>query len=307
MAKHTIILDCDPGVDDALALMLALASPEAIEIAGITTVAGNVSLDDVTRNARGLLALAGRSDIPLHAGCARPLMRAVGHRAVVHGEHGLGGVLLPHDAVDVAPGHAVDFIIDTVMANPGRITLCPIGPMTNVALAMVKEPRLAENLREIVFMGGSAFGPGNTTASAEFNFYVDPHAAQIMLSSGARMTMFGLDVTSKVAADPALLAQLESIPGDRAKALVRMMIAYAKGDPCLHDPCVIAWLIDPSLFSGIDALVDVECVPGSNYGRSVAHVTEKHRGGKAPNCLVIDGAETARIFDLFDARLRLLD
>lgn len=306
MDKHRIILDCDPGVDDALALMLALASPESVEVAGITTVAGNVPLEDVTRNARGLLSLAGRTDIPLHEGCARPLMRAVGHRSIVHGEHGLGGVPLSPEATSVAAGHAVDFIIDTVMANPGRITLCPIGPMTNVALAIVKEPRLAENLREIVFMGGNAFGPGNTTASAEFNFYVDPHAAQIMMTSGAKLTMFGLDVTRKVAADPARVAQLEAIPGDIPGKLIRMLKAYAKGDPCLHDPCVVAWLVDPSLFGGQDAYVEVECAAGANYGRTVAHVSERHRGGRDANCRVIDTADVAGVFDLLDARLRRL-
>lgn len=306
MSKHKIILDCDPGVDDALALMLALASPETIDVVGITTVAGNVPLDTVTRNARGLLALAGRSDIPLHAACARPLMQKVGRRATVHGEHGLGGVLLPSDGVAVQSSHAVDFIIDTVMTHPGEITLCPIGPMTNVALALVKEPQIAENLREIVFMGGAAFGPGNVTASAEFNFYVDPHAAHIVLSSGVAMTMFGLDVTSKVTATPALMAQLDAIPGQKAQALVRMMKAYAKGDPCLHDPWVIAWLIDPSLFSGVEAHVEVDHAAGTDYGRSVARMATD-AGSDAPNCLVIDKAETARIFDLLEDRLRRLD
>lgn len=307
MPEHKIILDCDPGVDDALALMLAIAAPEAIEILGITTVAGNVSFENVTRNAQGLLALAGRTDIPLYAGCSRPLMQKIGRRASVHGEHGLGGVVLPPSDVPVQPRHAVDFIIDTVMANPGEVTLCPIGPMTNVAVAIVKEPRVAENLREIVFMGGAAFGPGNVTAAAEFNFYVDPHAAHIVVSSGAKMTMFGLDVTSKVTAGPALLAQLEAIPGERARALVRMMKAYAKGDPCLHDPCVIAWLIDPSLFSGVNAHVDVDYAAGPDYGRSVARLAEPRPEGESANCLVIDKADTARIFDLLETRLRQLD
>lgn len=303
---HKIILDCDPGVDDAVALMLALASPEAVDVVGVTTVAGNVSIDDVTRNARGLLAFAGRTDIPVYQGCSRPLMRASGPRASVHGEGGLGNVFLDPDAVPLADGHAVDFIIDTVMANPGDITLCPIGPMTNIALAMVKEPRLAANVREIVFMGGAAFGPGNSTPAAEFNFYVDPHAAQIMLSSGAKLTMFGLDVTRKVTASQDWFTELEALPGDIPGKMARMMRFYAKGDPCMHDPCVIAWLVAPSLFSGVDAYVEVDCAAGINFGRSVAHLTEKHRAGRDINCTVITEANSAAVFDLIAARFARL-
>lgn len=296
--RHRIILDCDPGVDDAIALMLALASPEAIDIAGVTTVAGNVAIEDVTRNARGLLALAGRRDVPVHEGCRRPIMQAAGPRASVHGEGGLGGVMLDPDPVPLGKAHAVDFIIDTVMRNPGEITLCPIGPMTNVALAMVKEPRLAENLREIVFMGGAAFGPGNSTPAAEFNFYVDPHAAHIMLSSGAKMTMIGLDVTRKVTADQAWFGEVEALPGTIAPKLLRMMKAYAKGDPCMHDPCTIARLIQPSLFSGVEAHVEVDCIAGMNFGRSVAAVSERHRAGRPANCTVITEARAADVFGL---------
>lgn len=301
--KHKIILDCDPGVDDAVALMLALGAPETIELAGVTTVAGNVSLDDVTRNARGLLALAGRTDIPVYQGCSRPLMKATGPRASVHGEGGLGNVMLDPSTVPLGDKHAVDFIIETVMANPGEITLCPIGPMTNVALAMVKEPRLAANLREIVFMGGAAFNPGNSTPAAEFNFYVDPHAAQIMISSGAKLTMFGLDVTRNVTADQSWYAQLEAMPGKIAPTMAQMMQVYAKGDPCMHDPCVIAWLIDSSLFSSVDAYVEVDHGPGISFGRSLAYMTEKHRAGRDVNCKIVTQADSRAVFDLIAQRL----
>ncbi|MFB9950255.1 nucleoside hydrolase [Rhizobium puerariae] len=302
-----IILDCDPGVDDALALMLALAAPEKIDLAGVTTVAGNVPLESTTGNARGLLALAGRADIPVHAGCARPLMRAVGHRSIMHGTEGLGGVRLEPDTVPLGSAHAVDFIIDTVMANPSAITLCPIGPLTNMALAMVKEPRLADNIREIVFMGGAAFGPGNTTAAAEFNIYVDPHAAHIVLSSGVKLTMFGLDVTRTVVVDQEYLKALETSAGHIRRKLALMLRAYAKGDPCLHDPCVIAWLIDPSLFSGTDAFVEVDCATGPNHGRTIAHVSERHRAGREPNCHVVTGAAKENVLELLSRHLSRLE
>lgn len=295
---HKIILDCDPGVDDALALMLALAAPDTITFAGITTVAGNVPLTHTTANARGLLALAERPDIPVHMGCARPIMRATGHRSIMHGNEGLGGVVLDTETVPLGAAHAVDFIIDTVMSNPGEITLCPIGPMTNIALAMIKEPRLAENIREIVFMGGAAFGPGNTTAAAEFNIYVDPHAAHVVLSSGVALTMIGLDVTQTATVDRAFLDALQRAPAEMPRKLGQMLTAYAKGDPCLHDPCVIAWLLDRDLFSGVSAFVEVDCVPGPNFGRTVAHVSERHLAGREPNCYVVTSIDREPVMTL---------
>lgn len=304
--EHRIILDCDPGVDDALALMLAISAPEKIEILGISTVAGNVPLADTTRNARGLLALAERFDIPVHAGCGRPIMRSTGHRSIMHGTEGLGGVKLDDSRVALATEHAVDFIIRTVMSQPGEVTLCTIGPMTNIALAMIKEPRLAENLKQIVFMGGAAFGPGNTTPSAEFNIYVDPHAAHVVLSSGAPLTMFGLDVTRTIIADGERIAALRALPGHKARTVVEMLTAYAEGDPCLHDPCVIAWLMEPSLFRGVDAYVEVDCTPGLNYGRTVAATLPRHLADRRPNCHVITAGEQDRIFAMIENRLSAL-
>jgi purine nucleosidase len=303
VAPHKIIIDCDPGVDDAVAITLALAAPDEIELLGITTVAGNVPLEDTTRNALGVLTLLGRPDIPVYAGCARPLMRAVGHRSIMHGTEGLGGVELKSDGIGPAEKHAVDFIVDTVMSHPGEITLCPIGPMTNVAVALVKEPRLAANLKQIVFMGGSAIGSGNTTPSAEFNVYVDPHAAHIVASSGVKLTMFGLDVTRAVIATPERLSRLETIDNDVARTVVRMTTAYAQGDPCLHDPCVIAWMIDPGLFSGIDALLEVDCSAGPNYGRTVASVSPRHLAGRPVNCEIITNARGDDLFEMLEQRL----
>jgi purine nucleosidase len=305
MASQKIIIDCDPGVDDAIAIMLALSAPEKLDLLGITTVAGNVALEHTTRNALGICDLVGRSDVGIYAGCDRPLMRTTGHRSVMHGSQGLGGLKLVSDAAP-RDRHAVDFIIDSVMANPGEITLCPIGPMTNVAMALVKEPRLAANLNQIAFMGGAAFRPGNTTPSAEFNIYVDPHSAHIIATAGVPLIMFGLDVTSTVIATPERLETLHGVDTDVSRKAVDMITAYAKGDPCLHDPCVIAWALEPELFSGIDAFIEIDCLPGVNYGRTVASTSERHLAGRKPNCKVVTAADCDGLFALLARGLATL-
>jgi purine nucleosidase len=230
-------------------------------------------------------------------------MRATGHRSIMHGIEGLGGVKLDGENIVPAKGHAVDFIIDAVMSNPGEVTLCPIGPMTNIALALVKEPRLACNLNQIIFMGGAAFEPGNTTPSAEFNVYVDPHAAHIVVSSGVPLTMFGLDVTRTVIATAERVERLKTIDNEVARTVLRMITAYAQGDPCLHDPCVIAWMIDPSPFSGVDAFLEVDCSAGPNYGRTVAAVSSRHLAGRQANCRIITNARCDDLFDMLEQRL----
>ena len=305
MAAKKIIIDCDPGVDDAIAIMLALSAPEELDLLGITTVAGNVALEHTTRNALGICNLVGRSDVGVYAGCSRPLMRMTGHRSIMHGSEGLGGVVLstsekPRDV------HAVDFIIDSVMANPGEVTLCPIGPLTNVAMAIVKEPRLSANLDQIVFMGGAAFRPGNTMPAAEFNIYVDPHAAHIVATAGVPLVMFGLDVTSTVLATPNRLEALRRLDNEAGRQAVAMMTAYAKGDPCLHDPCVIAWLLVPELFSGVDAFLEIDSSPGVNYGRTIAATSDRHLADRKPNCRVITEADCDGVFALLSSKLDML-
>lgn len=211
MPKHRIILDCDPGQDDAVAILLALASPDEIELAAITTVAGNVGLPLTTRNALRMLALVGRQDIPVYAGCPRPILRPLETAEYVHGKSGLDGADLPEPTVVVAAGHAVDVIVDEVMRQPaGTVTLCPIGPLTNVALAIVKQPEIATRLKEVVLMGGS-MELGNVTAAAEFNIYVDPHAARVVFESGAPIVMLGLDVTHKALVTDERLARIKAI------------------------------------------------------------------------------------------------
>lgn len=307
MTKRRILLDCDPGIDDAIAILLALAAPEALEVMALTTVAGNVPLTLTERNARRVLTLAGRSDVPVAAGCARPLMAARGPTASVHGDDGLGGVALPEPEVAADPRHGVDLIAETVLANaPGQLTLCATGPLTNVALALVKEPRVAERLAGILLMGGACFRPGNVTATAEFNFFVDPHAAAIVLSAGVPLTLFPLDVTLQVTVDEARVAGIAAAGNEVAAAAAALMRAYGSGETALHDACVIAYLIAPGLFSGLDAHVEVLTTPGPGYGQSIASVSEKHLAGRRPNALVMTGVEADGVFDLLSERLARL-
>ncbi len=305
VARHRVILDCDPGVDDAIAILLALASPAEIELLGITCVAGNVPLAATARNARRVCTLAGRRDVPVLAGCARPLMSRVGETAAsVHGKDGLGDVGLPEPAFELRPQHAVDFIIEQALAGEGgAVTLCCVGPMTNAALALIKEPRLARRLDRILFMGGAAFCPGNVSPVAEFNVFVDPHAAHVVLGSGVPLTMFGLDVTRQARATADRLATWEAVASPVTGAAARMVRAYGGADPRLHDPCVIASLIDPALFGGVDAHVAVECESPRTLGQTIVRARERHLAGYPPNCHVVTRVEADRLFELLTERL----
>lgn len=293
MTSHHVIVDCDPGVDDAMALLFAAAHPQRLKLAGITTVAGNVSLARATANAGDVLALARLSHVPLHAGCHRPIMRREGLQSAVHGEGGIGGLVTSQPRVVPAQQHAVDFLIETVRAAPGSITLCPIGPLTNVALAMLKDPGFAPALKRIVLMGGAAFVPGNLSPTAEFNVLVDPHAAHVVFSSGVDITMVGLDVTRQATLTAAWLDQVAARGGEIGQAAVGMMRAYGAGDPCLHDPCVIAYLLEPELFGGVPGHVEVECGHGPTFGMTVASVRPKHLAGREPNCRILTEIDAA--------------
>ena len=307
MAKSRIIVDCDPGVDDAVALLLAFASPDEIEIVGITTVNGNVALPLTTRNALRITAMAGRQDIPVYPGCSRPIILP-GHprEPSVHGTDGLGDLDVPDATHKAQSQHAVDFIIDTVTREPGQITLCPIGPMTNIALALIKEPAIATKIKAIAFMGGAAFSPGNTATDAEFNIWIDPHAAQVVLSSGIPMTMVGLDVTRHATLTQERFEQLERGSSPIMKTAIAMMRYYGSGDASLHDPCVTAFLIDPTLFKGVDATFEVDCDPAGAYGRTRATLVENGAGKGQSVCHVITEVDDERLFQLIDRRLRLL-
>jgi purine nucleosidase len=312
MPHHRIILDCDPGQDDAIAILLALASPEEIEVLAVTTVAGNVPLARTTRNARQIVELSGRTAVPVHAGCARPILRPLETAEYLHGETGLNGAVLPEPTVPQAPGHAVDVIVERVMAEPpGTVTLCPIGPLTNIALAMVKEPAIVPRLKGIVLMGG-AMELGNVTAAAEFNIYVDPHAARVVFESGAPIVMMGLDVTHKALVTDERLARIEAIGTPVAKACAGLLDFFNRNDKeryhipgaPLHDPCVVAYLLRPELFQGQRRRVDVETEGTHTAGRTV--VDWWRRGERPPNALVVNEVDSDGFFALLGERLARL-
>jgi purine nucleosidase len=274
--RERIILDCDPGIDDALAILLALSAPERIELLALTTVAGNVPLTATTRNAGRVLALAGHPEIPVHGGCARAIMGPIERGAEVHGADGLGNVSLPEPASPPQQTHAVDFLTQTILEEPSSsLTLCVTGPMTNIALAIIKEPAIAARLKALVFMGGAAFVPGNMGEAgvAEFNFFTDPHAAEIVLSAPLpKVVMMGLDVTRQALVTPERLDRLAASGGASARAAAAMLSAYGRETKHLHDPTVIAYLLAPELFRGREATASVDCGPGPMLGHSLAEV-----------------------------------
>ena len=273
-----IIIDTDPGQDDAVAILLALASPE-LEVLGLTVVAGNVPLALTEKNARKICELAGRPDVKVYAGADRPLVRRLVTAEEVHGKTGLNGPQLPDPTMPLQKEHAVDFIIDTLMREQsGSITLCPIGPLTNIALALLREPRIAPRIGRIVLMGGGFFEGGNVTPTAEFNMYVDPHAADIVLRSGVPIVMMPLDLTHKALTTAKRTKAFRAV-GTRVCVAVADMLEFFErfdeqkygtdGGP-LHDPCVIAWLIDPELFSGRYCNVAIEIASELTMGMTVA-------------------------------------
>lgn len=274
---HKIIIDTDPGQDDAVAILLALASPE-LEVLGITAVAGNVPLALTEKNARKICELAGKPQTRVFAGAVRPLMRPLVTAEHVHGRTGLDGPDLPEPSMKLEPQHGVDFIVETLMREPeGTVTLCPLGPLTNISLAMIREPAIVSRIAKIVLMGGGYFEQGNVTPSAEFNIYVDPHAADIVFSSGAPIVMMPLDVTHKALTTQARIDAFRSMGTKVGTATAQLLDFFERydeekygtdGGP-LHDPCVIAYLIKPELFSGRQCNVAIETVSELTMGATV--------------------------------------
>ena len=312
MTRQPLIIDTDPGQDDAIAILLALASPE-LEVLGLTTVAGNVPLALTSRNARIVLELANRRDVPVYAGADRPLLRPLVTAEFVHGKTGLDGPLLPEPTMPMAEGHAVDFIIQTVMARePGTVTLCPLGPLTNIALALAREPRIALRLKQIVLMGGGGFEGGNITPVAEFNFFVDPQAAALVFKAGVPITMAPLDVTHQALTTRKRVAALRAIGNHLGETVAQWMEFFERfdeqkygqeGGP-LHDPCVIAWLLRPELFTGRDCFVQIETSSEMTMGQSVIDwwgVT-----GKPANARVLGGIDADGFYALIAERLATL-
>lgn len=274
-----IIIDTDPGQDDAVATLLALASPEDVEVLGITAVAGNVPLALTQKNARIVCELAGKPGTKVFAGCDAPLARKLVTAEHVHGKTGLDGPAMADPTMPLQPGHGVDFIVETLRAEaPGTVTLCPLGPLTNIAAALQKAPEIAGRIQEIVLMGGAYFEVGNITPAAEFNIYVDPEAADIVFKSGAPITVMPLDVTHKaLTTRPRIEAfrRLGTEPGrmvaEWTDFFERFDIAkYGSQGAPLHDPCVIAYLIRPDLFTGRHINVVIETKGEFTAGMTVA-------------------------------------
>ncbi len=270
-----LIIDCDPGFDDAVAILLALAHPEHLRVEAITTVCGNVGLEHTQRNARAIVELAGAAT-PVHAGCPRPMVVPAFDATHIHGADGIAGAGLPPPAAALAPDHAVDWLRRRLReAPPHSVTLCAIGPLTNLAAAIVQEPAIGAAVDRLVLMGG-AIGLGNVTPAAEFNFYADPHAARIVFGAGLPIVMVPLELTHQALATPARLAAIKAVATPAARAVAGMIEAFPaefaarRGGVPLHDPCAIAYLLWPELMAGRHAQVEIE-TDGLCAGRSLVH------------------------------------
>jgi purine nucleosidase len=291
----SIILDCDPGIDDALAIAFAQGHP-GLNLIGITSVAGNVSLAKTTRNALAVSEFVGAKNTPVTAGCAMPLVRPALDARTVHGDSGLGGAKLPEPVTKPAPGHGVDYIIDTVRAAPGEITLVATGPLTNIAMAVRKEPRLTGWVKDFVIMGGSS-GRGNVTPAAEFNIWADPEAAAAVFGAGWTVTVLGLDVTLKTGATPATLARMGELGSLGAELLLPALNQYRSasepGGPAVHDVCAVVYVAEPSLFGLTNASIEVETA-----GRLTSGMTVTDFGTRDPNALMATTIDTGRFWEL---------
>ena len=301
MTRQPIIIDCDPGVDDALALLLALASPDDLDLLGVSVVGGNVPLAKTQYNAQRILALAGRAEVPVHAGAAGPMLIEL-RTTDVHGGDGVGGASLPEPAAPLASADAVAYLRDSLGARPSEIALCCLGPLTNLGLAISQDKGAIGPARQVVLMGGAAQG-GNVTEFAEFNFYVDPHAARLVFLSGVELVMIGLDLTRQVPITQRRLEQIAAVGNRAAAAAHEMLLPYGGAGGALHDPCVIAYLLQPSLFSGRKAWVDIEIDDAARIGQSVVKAIPD--GGDC-NALVLDKVDADGFFDLLCERLARL-
>jgi purine nucleosidase len=310
---HTLIIDTDPGADDVIALLFAMASPEQLKIQALTTVAGNVPLAKTSRNARLAREWAGRPDIPVYAGAPRPLLRTPIHAADIHGSEGITGVEVHAPSQPLADGNAVDYLIRTLRAAPEKsVTLAMLGPETNLALALTQAPDITRGLRELVLMGGAHFNGGNITPTAEFNVFADPHAAEIVLKSGVPITMLPLDLTHKVLTSPERIATLRGIGNQAGRTVADILDAYVQhdmqyygltGGP-VHDATVVAYLLQPSLFKGRKVNVEVDSREGLGFGQTVV---DWYGGLKKPaNVTWIAEGDAQGFFDLLTQRIARL-
>ncbi len=304
-----IIIDTDPGQDDAVAILLALASPE-LQVLGITAVAGNVPLRLTERNARIICELAGRPDMKVFAGCDGPLRRKLVTAEHVHGKTGLDGPQLADPVMPLQEQHAVDFIIETLRREPaGQVTLCPLGPLTNIATAFQKAPDIVDRVQQIVLMGGAYFEVGNITPAAEFNIYVDPEAAEIVFKSGVPLVVLPLDVTHKALTNRKRVEAFRAMGTEPGRMVAEWtdfferfdMQKYGSEGAPLHDPCVIAYLLRPDLFTGRHINVAIETQSDLTLGMTVADwwgVTNR-----AANALFIGGIDAEGFYALLTERI----
>lgn len=312
LPARSIIVDTDPGQDDALAILLALASPE-LQVLGFIGVAGNVPLDLTTRNIRVVCELAGRTDIPVFAGADRPLNRPLITAEHVHGKTGLNGADLPDPTMALQSQYGVDFLVETVMKQPAdSVTLCTLGPLTNLALALQKEPMVASRLQELVMMGGGFFEGGNITPAAEFNIFVDPEAAKIVLESGIPITMLPLDCTHQALTSQKRISAFRAIGNRVGEACAGWMEFFERfdedkygtdGGP-LHDPNVIAYLLKPEIYGARFINVEVETVSQLTLGMTVADWWRV--SGKQPNVTYVREVDSDAFYELLLERIASL-
>lgn len=299
---RNVILDCDPGHDDAISIIIGASKRSELNILGITTVAGNVEVDKNTRNALQVCEMINL-DAPVVEGAVRPLVRESAVAPEIHGETGLDGPVLPAPVKKKLQGHAVDFIIEEVKKSTEKVTLVPTGPLTNIALALIKDPSIKDNIDEIVLMGGGTFG--NWTPAAEFNIYVDAEAAKVVYESGVPVTMFGLDVTHQVIADEAVISRVAQIDNDIAGFVKELLIFFAEtyknhfgfsGGP-IHDACTTMYLLDPEMFTFEDVNVTIETKGEATYGMTVVDLLKTT--GKAENVKFATGVDEETFWKIF--------
>jgi purine nucleosidase len=310
MQPKKVIIDCDPGQDDAICLLLAMSSPDELDILGVTTVAGNVPLALTERNARQIRDIADRSDVKIYAGCSKPMVRNLVTAERVHGKTGIDGIEIVEPKQPLEDKHAVDFIIETLNgADRDSITLVPMGPLTNIAQAFTKDPSILEKVEQIVLMGGAMREGGNHSPSAEFNILVDPHAADTVFRCGRPITVMGLDVTHQVLATPERRDRIRAIDNEAARATAGMLDFFNRHDTVkygslgapLHDPCTIAFLLKPDLFEGKLCNISVETESELTIGNTAVdfwHVTDRPKNATWIHAVDADG-----FYDLLTERL----
>ncbi len=309
--RKRILIDTDPGQDDALAILLALGAADKLEVCGITTVAGNVPVAQTCNNALRICQLAGRSEIPVFMGCSRPILRLLHTAEFICGEDGLAGMELEQPRQAAQSSHAVSFIIESLRASDQQLTLCALGPMTNLAVALIQAPEIGEKIERCVIMGG-ARDLGNMTAAAEFNFFVDPHAASIVFQHELPITLFPLNATYQAVANDSRIQSFD-MDGRVGRQVVSMLRRERPGGEALggdeghpmHDACVIAYLLWPDLFEGRDCYVEIETREGTTVGRST--IDWWGRSGTQPNAHVIDTLNADVIFAKMAKAISMLD